>query len=69
MKILKGKKWDQIKRRDVELVDKKNKKNNAMFSFAKREFLSKKSALHSLGLQLVSQKRQVFILVVRCDIF
>lgn len=64
LKILKGKKWDQIKRRDVELVDKKHKWNNTMFSFAKHEFLSKKVALHSLGLQLVTQKRQVFILVV-----
>lgn len=57
--------WDQIKRRDEELEYKKHKCKNAMFSLAKREFLSKRVALHSLGLhQLVTQKSQVLFILV-----
>lgn len=52
MKILQGKKWDQINRRDEVLEYKTHKCKNAMFSFTKRECLSKNVALHSLGLQL-----------------
>lgn len=56
--------WDQIKRRDEGLEYKKHKCKNAMFSLAKREFLSKRVALHSLGLQLVTQKSQVLFILV-----
>lgn len=52
MKILQGKKWDQINRRDEVLEYKTHKCKNAMFSFTKRECLSKNVALRSLGLQL-----------------
>lgn len=53
LKILKGKKWDQIKRRDVELVDKKNTSETIRcFHLQSMSFSAKKWHCTLLGFSL-----------------
>lgn len=63
-KSYREKKWDQINRRGEVLEYKTHKCKNAMFSFTKRECLSKKRGTALSWASVVTQKRQAFILVV-----
>lgn len=56
MKILQGKKWDQLNRRDEVLEYKTHKCKNAMFSFTKRECLRKTWHCTLLGFSCNTEK-------------